>query len=65
MGDAALAADSQIAAGDNVNWAQGKIRTAEFYALQVFPDANARLSAVIHGAEAVLALSVDDLLQNA
>lgn len=63
MGDAALAAAKQIADGDNLAGAQSKIRLAEFFALQVFPDTNARLSAAMNGAEAVLGLSVDDLLQ--
>ncbi|MEB8389353.1 acyl-CoA dehydrogenase [Rhodobacteraceae bacterium KMM 6894] len=65
MGDAALAAARQIAAGENVTGAQSKMRMAEFYALQVFPDANARLSAVMHGAEAVLGLAIDDVMPDA
>lgn len=65
MGDAALAATKQIADGGNVTVAESKIRLAEFFALQVFPDANARLSAAKYGAEAVLGLSAIDLLQEA
>ncbi|MDA7429086.1 acyl-CoA dehydrogenase [Primorskyibacter aestuariivivens] len=65
MGDAALAAAKQIAGGENPASAQSKIRLAEFFARQVFPDAQARLSAVLNGAGAVLGLSADDLLQEA
>ena len=65
MGDAALAAAKQIADGENLAGAQSKIRLAEFFARQVFPDAQARLSAVLNGADAVLGLSADDLLQEA
>lgn len=63
MGDAALAAARQIADGENVAGAQSKIRLAEFYARQVFPEAQARLTATMHGADAVLGLSPEDLLQ--
>ena len=64
MGDAALAAAKQIANGVNLSGAHSKIRLAEFYALQVFPETNARLSAAMNGADAVLGLSADDLLQD-
>lgn len=63
MGDAALAAAKMLANGDNVAWSQSKIRLAEFFALQVFPDANARLDVAINGAEAILGISANDLLQ--
>ena len=63
MGDAALAAAKQIADGDNLVGAQSKIRLAEFFALQIFPETSARLSATMNGADAVLGLSADDLLQ--
>lgn len=65
MGDAALAAAKQIAAAENLAGAHSKIRLAEFFARQVFPEANARLSATMNGAEAVLGLSAADLMQEA
>jgi hypothetical protein len=65
MGDAALAAATQIGNGENLTGVHSKIRLAEFFARQVFPEAQARLSATINGADAVLGLSADDLLQEA
>lgn len=65
MGDAALAAAKQIADGASSAGLNSKIRLAEFYARQVFPDANARLSAAMNGAEEVLGLSAEDLLPDA
>ncbi|MFD3192021.1 acyl-CoA dehydrogenase family protein [Sedimentitalea sp. HM32M-2] len=60
-GDAARAAAAEIADGGNSAHAATKIRLAEFYALQVFPQAQARLSAATGGAQAVLAISPADL----
>jgi 3-(methylsulfanyl)propanoyl-CoA dehydrogenase len=64
MGDAALAAARQVADGENPAGAQSKIRLAEFYARQVFPETDARLNAAMNGADAVLGLSADDFLQD-
>ncbi len=63
MGDAALAATKQIAEGTKVEAAKSKVRLSIFYAMQVFPDAVGRLRAVTNGANSVLGLSADDLLQ--
>jgi len=56
LGDAALATDAEGAIGE------AKIRLAEFYAQQVFPDALARLSAATKGADAVVSLAPKDLM---
>ncbi len=61
LGDAALAAAGEPAAGGQSDHAGAKIRLAEFYAQQVFPEALARLSAATDGASSVLALAPSDL----
>lgn len=64
MGDAALAASTQLTAGEDATAAARRIRLAEFYALQVFPDAVSRLNAAVCGAEAIVNISPEDLLQD-
>ncbi len=61
LGDAARAAAAEISAGGHSAHAGAMIRLAEFYALQVFPDAQARLSAATGGAASILALELSDL----
>ena len=61
MADAALAAQARIDAGDAAAFLPAKLRFAEFYRTQAFPQARALLAQVTGGAEAVVALSAADL----
>ncbi|WP_417722951.1 acyl-CoA dehydrogenase [Salipiger sp.] len=60
-GDAALATARRIADGDSSRQAVARIRLAEFYALQIFPDAAARNEALVSGSDALLSLTPDCL----
>jgi len=61
MADAALAAQARIDAGDEAAFLRSKLRIAEFYRTQVFPQAQALHAQVTQGAETILALSPADL----
>ncbi len=61
MADAALAAALRISSGDNSAHLGAKLRLAQFYRTQVFPQASALLAQLADGAETILALTADDL----
>ena len=61
MVDAAIAASGRVASGQGADHAASLLRLADFYALQVFPQARAARAQVLGGAEAVLALTAADL----
>ncbi len=61
MADTALAAAHRIAAGDSAGHLGTKLRLAEFYRTQIFPQAQAQV-AQLKGAEAILDLEFGDLV---
>lgn len=61
MADAALAAAARISSGDSAAHLGAKLRLAQFYRAQIFPQASALLAQLADGAGAILALTADDL----
>jgi alkylation response protein AidB-like acyl-CoA dehydrogenase len=61
MADTALAAAQKIAAGDSAGHLGTKLRLAEFYRTQIFPQAQAQV-VQLKGAEAILDLETGDLV---
>ena len=60
MTDAAVAAAKRLSAGDQGAYLKTKLRIAEFYRGQVFPQAAAARVTVVQGAGTVLGLSKED-----